>query len=56
MRVHLLELGAAQHGGDNRGAQAGLPSLTGRSEKRGLWGQVQGISLGQAATAHCLRV
>ena len=57
-RVHLLKLetvkqGRAQHRGSNRGAQAGLPWLTGKPEKRGPWGQVQGISPGQAATAHC---
>ena len=27
--------------------------LTGKSEKRGHWGQVQGISLGRGAATHC---
>ena len=33
--------------------QAGLPPLTEKSEKGGPWRQVQGVSLGQAASAHC---
>ena len=51
MRIHLFQPGTvkqgrAQHGRSNRGAQTGLLCLIGKSEKRELWGQVQGISLG----------
>ena len=31
----------------------GLLRLTGESEKRGSWGQDQGVSLGRAASLHC---
>ena len=34
-------------------AVAGCCQLTAKSEKRGLWRQVQGVSLGRAATACC---
>ena len=61
MRIHLLKLqtvkqGGAQHRRSNSRAQAGLPQFSGKPEKRGLWGQVQGISLGQLPATYCLKV
>ena len=50
--VRTVNQGRKWRGGSHGRAQAGLLSLTGKSEKGVSWRQVQGVSLGQAATAH----